>query len=80
MGKGIAPGQVGRTFRVRRAPPGEQDRDQSARLVKHLTLSEAGYFGAIFGRPSPEPIPSFDDPDSTTATTCGSGADESRAR
>ena len=31
-------------------------------LVKHLTLSEARYFGAIFDRPYPEPIPSFDDP------------------
>jgi hypothetical protein len=31
-------------------------------LVKHLTLSEARYFGEIFGRPYPRPIPSFDDP------------------
>jgi hypothetical protein len=31
-------------------------------LVKHLTLSEARYFGVIFDRPYPEPIPSFDDP------------------
>jgi len=31
-------------------------------LVKHLTLSEARYFGAIFNRPYPEPIPTFDDP------------------
>ena len=32
-------------------------------LVKHLTMSEARYFGVIFERPYPEPIPSFDDPD-----------------
>jgi len=31
-------------------------------LVKHLTLSEARYFGAIFNRAYPEPIPTFDDP------------------
>jgi Protein of unknown function (DUF664) len=31
-------------------------------LVKHLTMSEARYFGVIFERPYPEPIPSFDDP------------------
>jgi len=31
-------------------------------LVKHLTLSEARYFGAIFERPYPEPIATFDDP------------------
>lgn len=30
-------------------------------LVKHLTLSEARYFGAIFDRPFPEPIATFDD-------------------
>ena len=30
-------------------------------LVKHLTLSEARYFGAIFDRPFPEPVPTFDD-------------------
>ena len=31
-------------------------------LVKHLSLSEARYFGRIFDRPYPEPVPSFDDP------------------
>ena len=31
-------------------------------LVKHLTLCEAGYLGAIFDRPYPDPIPTFDDP------------------
>ena len=30
--------------------------------MKHLTLAEARFFGAILVRPYPEPIPSFDDP------------------
>jgi len=29
-------------------------------LVKHLTLVEARYLGEIFGRPFPEPLPSWD--------------------
>ncbi len=31
-------------------------------LVKHLTLCEARYLRAIFDRPYPDPIPTFDDP------------------
>lgn len=34
-------------------------------LVKHLALCEARYFGEIFGRPYPERLPRFDDPDFT---------------
>ena len=30
-------------------------------LVKHSTLSEARYFGEVFGRPFPEPLPRWDD-------------------
>lgn len=30
-------------------------------LVKHVASVEAGYFGATFGRPFPEPLPWFDD-------------------
>jgi hypothetical protein len=30
-------------------------------LVKHLTLSESRYFGEVFGRPFPEPMPRWDD-------------------
>jgi uncharacterized damage-inducible protein DinB len=30
-------------------------------LVKHLTVTEARYFGEIFGRPFPEPLPRWDD-------------------
>jgi len=32
-------------------------------LIKHLTLCEARYFGAIFDRPYPEQVPTFDDLD-----------------
>ncbi|MGA8115593.1 MAG: DinB family protein [Actinocatenispora sp.] len=32
-------------------------------LVKHLTLSESRYFGEIFDRPFPEPMPRWDDMD-----------------
>ncbi|MBQ1044905.1 MULTISPECIES: DinB family protein [unclassified Micromonospora] len=32
-------------------------------LVKHLTVGEARYFGEVFGRPFPEPLPRWDDPD-----------------
>lgn len=30
-------------------------------LVKHLTLSESRYFGLVFDRPFPEPLPQWDD-------------------
>lgn len=30
-------------------------------LVKHLAVVEASYFGAVFGRPFPEPLPWWDD-------------------
>ncbi|GIJ44019.1 hypothetical protein Val02_09050 [Virgisporangium aliadipatigenens] len=30
-------------------------------LVKHLTLWESRYFGEVFGRPFPEPLPRWDD-------------------
>ncbi|MEU4792254.1 DinB family protein [Micromonospora tulbaghiae] len=32
-------------------------------LVKHLSFGEARYFGEVFGRPFPEPLPRWDDPD-----------------
>ncbi|WP_370969270.1 DinB family protein [Amycolatopsis sp. cg9] len=32
-------------------------------LVKHLSVTEARYFGEVFGRPSPEPVPRWDDLD-----------------
>jgi hypothetical protein len=34
-------------------------------LVKHLTVTEAWYFGEIFGRPFPEPVPGWEDDDAT---------------
>ncbi|HEY3611189.1 MAG TPA: DinB family protein [Pseudonocardiaceae bacterium] len=30
-------------------------------LIKHLSLSEARYFGEVFDRPFPEPVPRWDD-------------------
>jgi uncharacterized damage-inducible protein DinB len=36
-------------------------------LVKHLTVTEGWYFGEIFGRPSPEPLPRWDGDDETRA-------------
>jgi uncharacterized damage-inducible protein DinB len=48
-------------------------------LVKHLGLAEARYFGAIFGRPYPEPIPSFDDPGFESRDYLWASATESRA-
>jgi hypothetical protein len=30
-------------------------------LVKHLALAESRYFGEVFGRPFPEPLPRWDD-------------------
>jgi len=30
-------------------------------LVKHQSLSESRYFGEVFGRPYPEPLPQWDD-------------------
>ncbi|MFF3263789.1 DinB family protein [Streptomyces sp. NPDC002932] len=32
-------------------------------LVKHVALVEARYFGEVFGRPSPEPLPRWQDSD-----------------
>jgi hypothetical protein len=48
-------------------------------LVKHLTLSEARYFGVIFDRPYPEPIPSFADPGFQNRDGLWVTEDESRA-
>ncbi|MEU1329240.1 DinB family protein [Streptomyces sp. NPDC005865] len=34
-------------------------------LVKHLSTWEARYFGEVFGRPYPEPLPRWDDPEAS---------------
>lgn len=47
-------------------------------LVKHLTLSEARYFGSIFDRPYPGPVPNFDDPGFHNRDYLWVGEDESR--
>ncbi|MCC3763257.1 DinB family protein [Glycomyces sp. TRM65418] len=36
-------------------------------LVKHLASNEAGYFGDVFARPFPEPMPWVDDADDSNA-------------
>ena len=39
-------------------------------LVKHSATWEARYFGEVFGRPFPEPLPRWDD-EAAAAPTCG---------
>ncbi len=46
-------------------------------LVKHLASVEAGYFGATFGEPFPEPLPWTDD-DAEINADMFAAADESR--
>lgn len=46
-------------------------------LVKHLASVEAGYFGATFGRPFPEPFPWFEE-DAEPNADMWASADESR--
>lgn len=36
-------------------------------LIKHLALWESRYFGEVFGRPFPEPVPRWDDSDANHA-------------
>ena len=47
-------------------------------LVKHLASVEAGYFGATFGRPFPEPMPWYED-DAEPNADMWATAGESRA-
>ncbi len=49
-------------------------------LVKHLTLSEAGYFGVVMGRPFPEAIASFADRGFHNRDHMWVAPDETRAR
>ncbi len=46
-------------------------------LVKHVASTELGYFGDVFGRPSGEPLPWFDD-DAEANADMWATADESR--
>lgn len=46
-------------------------------LVKHLSLSESRYFGEVFGRPFPEPLPRWDD-DAQRGTDMWAGEHETR--
>ncbi|GAA3037078.1 DinB family protein [Actinokineospora globicatena] len=47
-------------------------------LVKHLAVSEARYFGEVFGRPFPEGVPRWDDL-SLRGTDLWATADETRS-
>jgi uncharacterized damage-inducible protein DinB len=47
-------------------------------LVKHVASVESGYFGEVFGRPFPEPLPWFDDEDAEPNADMWATADESR--
>lgn len=44
-------------------------------LVKHMTLVEAGYFGATFDRPYPEPLPGWGDDDEPNADMWAAAAE-----
>lgn len=46
-------------------------------LVKHSATWEARYFGEVFGRPFPEPLPRWDD-ETARGTDLGATADETR--
>lgn len=48
-------------------------------LVKHLTNTEARYFGEVFGRPFPERLPWWGDDDYEPFADLWATADESRA-
>ncbi|MGH3166284.1 MAG: DinB family protein [Trebonia sp.] len=47
-------------------------------LVKHLAVWESRYFGEVFGRPFPEPLPRWDD-EAASGTDFWAGQDETRA-
>lgn len=48
-------------------------------LIKHLTITEARYFGDVFGRPFPEQLPWWGDNDFQPFADMWATADESRA-
>jgi hypothetical protein len=48
-------------------------------LIKHLTNTEARYFGDVFGRPFPEPLPWWGDDDFEPFADMWATADESRS-
>jgi hypothetical protein len=47
-------------------------------LVKHLAVWESRYFGEVFGRPFPEPLPRWDD-EAASGTDFWAAEDETRA-
>ena len=47
-------------------------------LVKHLAIWESRYFGEVFGRPFPEPLPRWDDEAANDAALVGHRARDPR--
>ena len=47
--------------RLRRRRPLTSTGTNLLGLIKHLSIGEAWYFGAVFGRPFPEHLPWWDD-------------------
>ena len=56
--------------RVRHPPAPDLDRDQPSRPGQAPGDLESRYFGEVFGRPFPEPLPRWDD-EAAAAPTCG---------
>ena len=48
-------------------------------LIKHLTTAEAWYFGLVFDRPFPEPVPRWDGDEAALSANMWATADETRA-
>ena len=48
-------------------------------LIKHLSVSEARYFSDVFDRPSPQPLPRWDDPSAWTSDNMWATAEETRS-
>ena len=50
-----------RALRIRHPSPHDLTGTNLLGLVKHLSIWESRYFGDVFGRPFPEPLPRWDD-------------------
>ena len=47
-------------------------------LIKHLAVSEVRYFSDVFNRPSPQPLPRWDDPSAWSSDDMWATAEETR--
>lgn len=64
---------------MRRPLTADRHRDEPARLVKHLSVTEARYFGNVFGRPFPDLPPRWWDDDTGLLPSLWATPDESLA-